>query len=136
MAHRSSYRAPSTHAAAFTLIELLVVISIIALLIALLLPALGAARDAAKLVACGANQRQIGVAYAAYSVDHDDFTPAISENFVPASNPDATLRNKPRIRRAWHTYLAFQERTSGTPPLEAIINGQGAIYLGAGLDST
>jgi prepilin-type N-terminal cleavage/methylation domain-containing protein/prepilin-type processing-associated H-X9-DG protein len=54
---------------AFTLIELLVVISIIALLIAILLPALGAARDAARQSACLSNNRQLGVATAAYAVD-------------------------------------------------------------------
>ena len=44
---------------AFTLIELLVVVAIIALLIAILLPSLAAARDVARRVACGSNQRQI-----------------------------------------------------------------------------
>ncbi len=60
---------------AFTLIELLVVISIIALLIAILLPALAAAREAARDSACLSNQRQIGIAYTAYSVDNNDLLP-------------------------------------------------------------
>ena len=65
-------RARSRGRGAFTLVELLVVMSIIGLLVAILLPALGAARDAARKSACQNNLRQIGVGLHAYAESHKD----------------------------------------------------------------
>ena len=54
---------------AFTLVELLVVIAIIAILATLLLPALQAAREAARRGACGAHLHGLMIALQAYSHD-------------------------------------------------------------------
>lgn len=66
--------------AGFTLVELLVVVAIISLLIALLLPALGRAREAARMISCSSNLRSNVLAIQMYAEDYGRMIPYTPAN--------------------------------------------------------
>jgi prepilin-type processing-associated H-X9-DG protein len=67
------------------MVELMVVLGVLAVLLGILIPSLSKARESANRAKCLSNLRQIGMAYAMYSLDHHGYLPktALTGNSFP-----------------------------------------------------
>jgi prepilin-type N-terminal cleavage/methylation domain-containing protein len=97
----------------FTLVELLVVIAIIGILIAMLLPAVQAAREAARRIQCTNQMKQLGVALHNYLDVHRVFPPAgLDYGWAQSTNYAHPSTSTPRILNVsgWVMVLPFLEQ--------------------------
>jgi prepilin-type N-terminal cleavage/methylation domain-containing protein/prepilin-type processing-associated H-X9-DG protein len=81
-----SHRRPNSARSAFTLVELLVVIAIIGVLVALLLPAVQAAREAARRSQCVSQEKQIALACLNYESAQGALPPGSTNTYIPSGS--------------------------------------------------
>jgi prepilin-type N-terminal cleavage/methylation domain-containing protein/prepilin-type processing-associated H-X9-DG protein len=109
--------------AGFTLVELLVVIAIIGILVALLLPAIQAAREAARRSQCKNNLKQLGLGVLNYESSRKQLPPSVevsTKTMTGANNggwgvhghildymEEQSVRDLVDINKAWDLQLAI-----------------------------
>lgn len=100
----AKHESQDCRARGFTLVELLVVIAIIGILIALLLPAIQAARAAARRTECANKLRQLSVAFQNYA--------DANKTFPPGMNPQTAAPYNFTKHAVWSFILPYIEENS------------------------
>ena len=123
-----SVRRPATFG--FTLVELLVVIAIIGILIALLLPAVQAAREAARRMQCSNNQKQVALAF-------HNFHSAFGHFPHGQNKPLAIILNSEIDKHGWFPLiLPYVEQNALHEEFQKVLRGEGTAADGsAGTES-
>jgi len=119
----------------FTLVELLVVIAIIGILVALLLPAVQAAREAARRSQCQNNLKQIALALHNYASAHQELPPGTMMN----SFRDPEVPGAFGVRLGWGAFILPYMEEQGAFDLmnfERGLGDPGTIAGGAQLIAT
>lgn len=106
----------------FTLIELLVVVAIIALLLSILIPGLRKAKEQARLVICGSNQRQIVQAAQVHQTDNGYLPPAIS-GLQKSPFSGSVTTDSDQVTH-WHRPTALSYQTSNANALNGGHHGR------------
>ena len=132
----------------FTLVELLVVIAIIGVLVALLLPAVQAAREAARRMSCGNNLKQMGLACQNFYDTYNSLPPVdMGDNWgtwavcILPYTEQSNLYNKWDIKKRYYVQpnekwqlkmLTCPSRPQGI----RTTNGQARTFPGSGSQTT
>lgn len=104
---------------AFTLVELLVAIAVIGILVSMLLPAIQAAREAARRMQCSNNLKQIGLALHNYETAHKKLpVGSWQSNFI-----GPLVGILPYLEQA-NNYQQWDFSKSYTDPFNAVVSSQ------------
>jgi prepilin-type N-terminal cleavage/methylation domain-containing protein len=104
---------------AFTLVELLVVIAIIGILIAILLPAIQAAREAARRTQCANNLKQLALACQNFNSANKKFPPGDANEYSPSGGSENAQC------MGWGTFcLPFIEDKTMSEAMTLALNGK------------